>query len=50
MKHLLANKMTHDYKVPNVELSPLCSPKFKPGPPSEKAQAVSEFINQLFIK
>lgn len=38
------------YLVPNVELSPLCSPKFKPGPPSEKAQAVSEFINQLFIK
>ncbi|KAI8091327.1 exosome complex component RRP43-like protein [Gilbertella persicaria] len=38
------------YLVPNVELSPLCSPKFKPGPPPEKAQAVSEFINQLFIK
>ncbi|KAI8372498.1 ribosomal protein S5 domain 2-like protein [Blakeslea trispora] len=38
------------YLVPNVELSPLCSPKFKPGPPSEKAQAISEFINQLFIK
>ncbi|KAG2229591.1 hypothetical protein INT48_001902 [Thamnidium elegans] len=38
------------YLVPNVELSPLCSPKFKPGPPSDKAQAVSEFINQLFIK
>ncbi|KAI8341613.1 exosome complex component RRP43-like protein [Choanephora cucurbitarum] len=38
------------YLVPNVELSPLCSPKFKPGPPSEKAQAVSEMINQLFLK
>lgn len=33
-----------------MELSSLCSPKFKPGPPSDKAQAVSEFINQLFIK
>ncbi|KAI9481036.1 MAG: exosome complex component RRP43-like protein [Benjaminiella poitrasii] len=38
------------YLVPNVELSPLCSPKFKPGAPSEKAQSVSEFINQLFLK
>ncbi|KAI7905302.1 exosome component 8-like protein [Cokeromyces recurvatus] len=38
------------YLVPNVELSPLCSPKFKPGAPSEKAQSVSEFINQLFSK
>ncbi|KAI8145725.1 exosome component 8-like protein [Fennellomyces sp. T-0311] len=37
------------YLVPNVELSPMCSPKFKAGPPPEKAQAVSEFIHQLFI-
>ncbi|KAI8369224.1 exosome component 8, isoform CRA_f [Radiomyces spectabilis] len=38
------------YFVPNVELSPLCSPKFRQGPPSEKAQAISEFIHQLFTK
>ncbi|KAL1934128.1 hypothetical protein VTP01DRAFT_6310 [Rhizomucor pusillus] len=38
------------YLVPNVELSPMCSPKFRPGPPSEKAQAVSEFIHQIFNK
>ncbi|KAI8877705.1 hypothetical protein K501DRAFT_197623 [Backusella circina FSU 941] len=38
------------YLVPNVELSPLCSPKFKQGPPGEKAQVVSQFIHQLFTK
>ncbi|KAG1445565.1 hypothetical protein G6F56_009868 [Rhizopus delemar] len=38
------------YLVPNVELSPLCSSKFKSGPPSEKAQVISEFIHQLFSK
>ncbi|RHZ89885.1 hypothetical protein Glove_9g92 [Diversispora epigaea] len=35
------------YLVPNVELSPMCSPKFKPGPPSEHAQVLSENINRL---
>ncbi|KAK4520563.1 uncharacterized protein ATC70_006440 [Mucor velutinosus] len=38
------------YLVPNVELSPLCSPKFNPGAPSEKAQSTSEFLHQLFVK
>ncbi|KAI9322834.1 exosome complex exonuclease RRP43-like protein [Dichotomocladium elegans] len=38
------------YLVPNVELSPMCSPRFRPGPPSEKAQVISEFIHQLFQK
>ncbi|KAI9299273.1 ribosomal protein S5 domain 2-type protein [Cunninghamella echinulata] len=36
--------------VPNIELSPLCSAKFKPGPPSEQAQTISETIYQLFTK
>ncbi|KAI9028955.1 exosome complex component RRP43-like protein [Phycomyces nitens] len=38
------------YLVPNIELSPMCSPHFRPGPPSAKAQAVSEFIQQLLQK
>ncbi|KAL0074396.1 exosome component 8-like protein [Phycomyces blakesleeanus] len=38
------------YLVPNVELSPMCSSQFRPGPPSAKAQAVSEFIHQLLKK
>jgi len=28
--------------VPNVELPPLCSPEFRPGPPDEKAQVISQ--------
>ncbi|KAG2226974.1 hypothetical protein INT45_006381 [Circinella minor] len=36
------------YLVPNVELSPMCSPKFRAGPPPEKAQVTSEFIHELF--
>ncbi|CAG8443540.1 4119_t:CDS:2 [Diversispora eburnea] len=35
------------YLVPNVELSPMCSPKFKPGPPSEHAQVLN--LNTLCI-
>ncbi|KAI8060570.1 exosome complex component RRP43-like protein [Gongronella butleri] len=38
------------FLVPNVSLSPLCSSKFRPGPPCEQAQAVSEFIHQLFSR
>lgn len=29
-------------KVPNIDLPPICSPKFKPGPPSDEAQALSD--------
>lgn len=35
----------HGYIVPNVELSPLCSSKFRPGPPSEQAQILSKLID-----
>lgn len=31
-------------KVPNVDLPPLCSSRFRPGPPCEQAQAASQFI------
>lgn len=30
--------------VPNVDLLPLCSPLFKPGPPSEQAQVLSKMM------
>ncbi|ESO99081.1 hypothetical protein LOTGIDRAFT_201434, partial [Lottia gigantea] len=29
--------------VPNVELSPMCSSQFRPGPPGEQAQVLSQF-------
>ncbi|KAJ7316138.1 hypothetical protein JRQ81_002300 [Phrynocephalus forsythii] len=32
------------YIVPNVDLPPLCSTRFRPGPPGEEAQAASQFI------
>uniref|UniRef100_A0A8C9ZXL7 Ribosomal RNA-processing protein 43 n=1 Tax=Sander lucioperca TaxID=283035 RepID=A0A8C9ZXL7_SANLU len=32
------------YIVPNVDLPPLCSSRFRPGPPAEQAQAASQFI------
>ncbi len=34
----------------NVELPPLCSSEFRPGPPSDKAQALSAFLNNIVIK
>ncbi|TNM84789.1 exosome complex component RRP43 [Takifugu flavidus] len=35
------------YIVPNVDLPPLCSSRFRPGPPGEPAQACSQFIADL---
>lgn len=37
-----ADRPTEGYIVPNVELSPLCSPHFRPGPPTEQAQVLSQ--------
>jgi len=33
--------------VPNVELSPICSSAFRPGPPSEQAQVTSDAIDRV---
>lgn len=38
------------YFVPNIDLPPLCSVKFRAGPPSQFTQAISEQINELFLK
>ncbi|KAF9185441.1 Exosome complex component RRP43 [Haplosporangium sp. Z 767] len=35
------------YLVPNVDLSPMCSSAFRPGPPGEQAQVVSDAINRV---
>ncbi|OAD61486.1 Exosome complex component RRP43, partial [Eufriesea mexicana] len=35
------------YIVPNVELPPLCSPKFRPGPPSDQAQVITKLIENI---
>ncbi|KAG8689455.1 hypothetical protein FRC11_002513 [Ceratobasidium sp. 423] len=33
--------------VPNLDLPAICSPKFRPGPPAEEAQMLSEKINDI---
>ncbi|KLO14512.1 hypothetical protein SCHPADRAFT_903189 [Schizopora paradoxa] len=35
--------------VPNIDLPALCSPKFKPGPPTDEAQVLSEHINDVLL-
>lgn len=37
------------FLVPNLDLSPLCSPKYKPGPPSDDAQVLSSRLNEALI-
>nr|XP_020634088.1 exosome complex component RRP43-like isoform X1 [Pogona vitticeps]XP_020634089.1 exosome complex component RRP43-like isoform X2 [Pogona vitticeps] len=39
-----ADASNRGYIVPNVDLPPLCSSRFRPGPPGEEAQAASQFI------
>lgn len=42
-----AEKPSEGVFVPNVELPPLCSSKFKPGPPSEQAQVSTKMIADI---
>lgn len=42
-----ANKPKEGFLVPNVELSPICSPSFRPGPPGEQAQVLSQNMADL---
>lgn len=35
------------FLVPNLDLPAICSPKFKPGPPTEEAQALSDRLNEV---
>jgi hypothetical protein len=35
--------------VPNLDLPAICSPKFKPGPPTEEAQVLSDRLNEALI-
>ena len=37
----------HKITVPNLDLPAMCSPKFKPGPPTEEAQVLSDRLNQV---
>ncbi|XP_076333895.1 exosome complex component RRP43-like isoform X2 [Tachypleus tridentatus] len=35
------------FLVVNLDLPPLCCPFFRPGPPSEQSQAISQFLNDI---
>ncbi|KAI0694371.1 ribosomal protein S5 domain 2-like protein [Cerioporus squamosus] len=37
------------FLVPNLDLPAICSPKFKPGPPTDEAQVLSDRLNEVFV-
>ncbi|RDB19987.1 Exosome complex component RRP43 [Hypsizygus marmoreus] len=37
------------FLVPNLDLPAMCSPRFKPGPPSEDAQVLSDRLNEALV-
>ncbi|KAF8885791.1 ribosomal protein S5 domain 2-like protein [Infundibulicybe gibba] len=39
----------HGFLVPNLDLPAICSSKFKPGPPSEEAQVLSDRLNDALV-
>ncbi|XP_058800745.1 exosome complex component RRP43-like isoform X2 [Phymastichus coffea] len=39
----------YGYIVPNVELTPLSSPKFRPGPPGVEAQCLSKLLERILV-
>jgi len=51
VSRLLYNELSADAQntnpVPNVDLPAMCSPKFKPGPPTEEAQVLSDRLNEI---
>ena len=46
----LVDTHTHGFLVPNVDLSPLCSSKYRPGPPPDAAQILSETVARVFAR
>ncbi|KAJ3553658.1 hypothetical protein NM688_g3493 [Phlebia brevispora] len=43
------DKPEEGFLVPNLDLPAICSPKFKPGPPSEEAQVLSDRLNEILL-
>ncbi|RZC35923.1 exosome complex component RRP43, partial [Asbolus verrucosus] len=42
-----AETANEGFLIPNVELPPLCSPKFRPGPPTEQAQVATQLVADI---
>jgi len=43
------DKPNDGFFVPNVDLPAICSPRFKPGPPGEEAQVLSDRLNEALV-
>ncbi|TFK69417.1 ribosomal protein S5 domain 2-like protein [Pluteus cervinus] len=43
------DKPEEGFIVPNLDLPAMCSPKFKPGPPTEEAQVLSDKLNEAIV-
>ncbi|KAH9939311.1 ribosomal protein S5 domain 2-like protein [Epithele typhae] len=37
------------FLVPNLDLPAICSPRFKPGPPTDEAQVLSDRLNEVLV-
>lgn len=37
-------------QVPNLDLPAICHPRFKPGPPTEEAQVLSDRLNEVLVR
>ena len=45
----ICDMLTPRTTVPNLDLPAICSPKFKPGPPSEEAQVLSDRLYEILL-
>ncbi|KAL7282756.1 hypothetical protein ACG7TL_004231 [Trametes sanguinea] len=43
------DKPQDGFLVPNLDLPAICSPKFKPGPPTDEAQVLSDRLNEVLV-
>jgi len=43
------DRESEGFLVPNLDLPAICSPKFKPGPPTEEAQVLSDRLNEVLV-
>ncbi|KAI0758196.1 ribosomal protein S5 domain 2-like protein [Fomes fomentarius] len=43
------DKPKEGFLVPNLDLPAICSPKFKPGPPTDEAQVLSDRLNDVLV-
>lgn len=46
---LYCKELTKGNTVPNLDLPAMCSPRFKPGPPADDAQVLSDRLNEALI-